>query len=110
MNNLLKKISQSRTYHKVPSTSNTIPFKGGALCLLLRSGSKGANIRGRPGTVVYLEEDVAILSDVCNAGSRGMNFEDSINEVAVMRANCTRKLRNRQYCADLLCRFGFAEL
>jgi hypothetical protein len=34
-----------KTYHKVPSTSNTIPFRGGASDA--RAGSRGANLRGR---------------------------------------------------------------
>lgn len=36
---------QREAYHKVPSTSNTIPFNGGASDA--RVGSRGANRRGR---------------------------------------------------------------
>jgi hypothetical protein len=60
----MKEMSYSRTYHNVPSTSNTIPFKSGALYLLVRLGSSGANLRGRIGTVLCIEEDMDVLTDV----------------------------------------------
>jgi hypothetical protein len=48
----------------VPSTSKTIPFRGDALRSLVRAGSSGANLRGRPETLLFAEEDIDILKDV----------------------------------------------
>jgi len=42
-------LTSSMAYHKVPSTSKTIPFRCGALCTLGLFGSSGANLRGRLG-------------------------------------------------------------
>lgn len=76
----------SKAYHKVPSTSNTTPFKEGALCSLLRSGSKGANIRGLPAPARCLEEDIVILRAMDDRSSGGVNINDG--------------MKRKRYCAQ----------
>lgn len=44
-----KSETKADTYHNVPSTSNTIPFNGGAFDSLANSGFNGANLRWRSG-------------------------------------------------------------
>jgi len=63
-----KRQDKKSTNHNVPSTSNTIPFRGGASDFALSSGFNGANLRCRseyPGAedIVRTREADILLED-----------------------------------------------
>lgn len=58
---------RKRAYQSVPSTSNTIPFSGGALWGFPFTGSKGANRFGGPRVafvVILREYDREIVNSI----------------------------------------------
>ena len=88
-------LTSSEAYHKVPSTSKTIPFRRSALCTLGLFGSSGANLRGLLGLFVTVSEAIDTLNDVRGAEKRGMNWEDSINYLTLLCMNIHRSEEGR---------------
>jgi hypothetical protein len=86
-------LTSSRAYHKVPSTSKTIPFRCGALCTLGLFGSSGANLRGRLGIFATVREGIDTLKDVPGVEKHGVNLEDSINHQAIFYTNDSTALK-----------------
>jgi hypothetical protein len=86
-------LTSSKAYHKVPSTSKTIPFRRGALCTLGLFGSNGANLRGPLGLFIAASEAIAALKDVLGAEKRGVKLEDSINYLALLCTNDSTALK-----------------
>lgn len=85
-NDLLRQ-KQINTYHSVPSTSKTMPFKGGAFESLLLLGSRGAKrfgallcvdmiLIGRKVGLVYEElekrEGMSVFRMIMNEGGGGV--------------------------------------